>query len=377
MYKYNFTGISNALMPRICLRIFFLFMLAAPDGINAQPVYPYWDQYNRHFNVYDDGQLKNIEILKPLSFKSGSNLCAYITEVYDFKVFVNGKSKLLSKFRPTNYECSESMVAWSSSTSTFVYYDGQTRKLCDMCSGFRLNDSIVQFVDRYGFFSVFNKNKVRRLDIMTTDNFTLGRNLIAYVDRNLMLKVWCNDTAVALEYFSDSLKYACGLNTVGFIDNIGRLRVFYRDRVYTLDKLRPHGFQVGDDMVAWVDQNKNLRVFHKGNVFLLENYEPGVYNIIDGVMYYRSPDNQFKVFEDGKARVLETYFPTQFSGRNKTLVYLDFRNRLKAYSDGKTYDVSEDIVTSFTVYNDLIVYYSNAKSLTFWRRGERIEVQLN
>ncbi len=358
------------------LLLFIVLVFASLKGV-AQPLYPYWDQYNRHFNIYDNGQLKNIEVAAPQSFKSGSNICAYVTDVLDFKIYSGGKSVLVSKFLPKHYLCSDALVAWNSGMASYVFYDGRVKKIGDEVLGFSVNDSMVAFTDRFGYFNIFYDHKIRNLDISASLNYTLGRNLIAYVDRHNQLKVWSKDTTVSLEYFSDTLKFSCALNTVGFIDNANRLRVFYKNQLFTLDKLRPKNFVVGDNMVAWVDQNSNLKLFHKGNIFLLEDYDPGSFNIMDEVMYYKSMQNELKIFENGKGKVIENYFPTQFSGRNNTFVYMDFRNRLKAYQEGVVYSVSEDIVNSFTVYPNLIVYYSNAKSLSFWSRGERIEVQLN
>ncbi len=357
--------------------VLFMFFFLSFNVAFSQPLYPYWDQYNMHFNIYDGGQLRTLEVIKPMSFKFGSNVCAYVTDVMDFKVFADGKSRVVSKFLPKSYECSDALVAWNSGLGSYVYYNGKVKKLCDNCDKFELNDSMLQFTDRFGYFNIFYDNKIRTLDFMGNTNSTLGRNLIAYVDRSNQLRVWYKDTIVGLEYNSDSLIYRCGLNTVGFIDATFRLRVFYKKQVFTLDKLRPRNWVVGDDMVAWVDQNNNLKIFHKGNIFLLETYDPGSFNIIDGVMYYRGNHGELKVFENGKGRVVESYFPQQISGRNNILVYTDFRNRLKAYSNGDFYSVSDDIVTSFKVYPNLIVYYSNAKSLTFWNYGERIEIQLN
>lgn len=357
-----------------CSVLVIIFTLT---GAKAQPVYPYWDQYNMHFNVFDNGQIRNIEIQKPQSFKAGSNVCAYVSNVNDFKIYFNGKTTIVSRFVPKSYDCSNSMVSWNTGTGSFVFYNGNVKKLCDGCSGITMNDSMVQFIDRYGFFSVFYNNRIRSLEISPETGFTLGRNLIAFVDRNNYLKVWYHDTTVILENSHANLKYSCGLNTVGFIDVTNRLRVFYKNKIFTLDKLPPKNFVVGDDMVAWVDQNNNLRVFHKGNVFLLENYDPGNFNIIDGVMFYKSNINELKVFENGKGRAIETYFPTSFSAKNNLLVYSDFRNRLKAYVDGEVYNVSDDIVTSYAVYPGLVAFYSNAKSLTFWTKEDHIEVQLN
>jgi hypothetical protein len=367
----------NIKASRYLHEIIFMTMLLAMHHSMAQPLYPYWDKYNSHFNIYDAGQIKTLETAPVQGFKSGNNICAYITDVLDFKIYADGKSKLVSKFLPKSYDCSDALVAWSSGIASYVYYNGNVKKICDQCNDFTLNDSMLQFTDRLGFFNIFYDNKIRSLDILPTTNFTLGRNLITYVNRNDQLTVWFKDTTVALEYFSDSSKYACGLNTVGFIDIGRKLKVFYNKQVFTLDKLRPKSFVVGDDMVAWVDQNNNLKLFHKGNIFLLETYDPGNFNIIDGIMYYRSNHNELKVFENGKGKVIESYYPTQVAGRNATFVYLDFRNRLKAYSNGEVYSVSEDIVTSFKVYSDLIVYYSNAKSITFWSKGEKVEVQVN
>lgn len=343
----------------------------------TQPLYAYWDQFNNHFNIYDDGVLKTLETIPVKSFKTGNSVCAYVTDINDFKIYYNGKSNLVSKFLPKNYVCSDALVAWSSGVASYVFYNGNVTKICDQCSDFNLNDSVVTFTDRFGYFNVFYKNKIRSLEISPRANVNLGRNLVAFIDRNDQLKVFYHDTIIGLEYFSDSLRYACGLNTVSYIDRQNRLRVCYKKQVFTLDKLRPKTWATGDDMVAWVDQNNNFRVFHKGNLFLLENYEPGVFNIIEGVLYYKSNQNEMKVFENGKGKVIENYYPTQIAGRNNTLVYNDFRNRLKAYNNGQVYSVSDDIVTSFKVFPNLVVFYSNAKTMTFWKDGDKIEVQLN
>ena len=124
-------------------------------NLNSQPLYPYWDQYNSHFNIYDNGQLKNLEPREPKSFKSGNNICAYVTDVLDFKIYSNGKSKLISKFLPKSYDCSDALVAWTSGVASYVYYDGNIKKLCDACLGFTINDSMLSFTDRYGFFNIF------------------------------------------------------------------------------------------------------------------------------------------------------------------------------------------------------------------------------
>jgi hypothetical protein len=360
------------------LIIAFLFLKAA-----AQPVFPYWDKYNSHFNIYDNGQLKTLEIFQPKSYKYGANICAYVTDIWDFKIYCNGKSMLASKFVPKSYECSDAMVVWNTGINTNIYYDGTTKKLADASVNFFLNDSIVTYTDRYGYFMVYFDHKSRPLEVMADTEynggkkFTVGRNLVAFEDRSQQLKVFFRDTMVTLEYFSDSLLYQCGLNTVGFLDRERKLRVFYNSQVFTLDKLRPRDFKVGDDMVAWVDQNGNFKVFHKGNIFFLEDYIPSSFEVQDGVLFYKTNKNELKVFENGKGRIIENYYPTQLAARNNTLAYLDFRKRLKVYDQGQVFAASDDIVNSFKVLPGLIIYFSNAKSMTFWYREEKIEVQLN
>jgi hypothetical protein len=367
-------------MRYLILSVFLILFLLQS---NAQPIFPYWDKYNSHFNVYDNGQLKTLEILQPKSYKYGANLCAYVTDILDFKVYTEGKSRLVSKFVPRAYECSDVMVVWNTGVNTNVYYDGQTKKLANESVGFTLNDSIVTYTDRYGYFMVYYDHKSTPLEIMPKQeymngsNYYVGRNLVAFEDRSQQMKVFFHDTLVTLEYFSDSLLYQCGLNTIGFLDPARKLKVFYNKNVFTLDKLRPLNFKVGDDMVAWVDQNNNFKVFHKGNIFILENYIPSTYEIVQGVLYYKTNKNELKVFENGKGRVIENYYPTQLMASRNTLAYLDFRNRLKVYDNGQVFSASEDIVNSFTVMPGLVIYFSNAKSMTFWYREEKIEVQLN
>jgi hypothetical protein len=357
--------------------------LILPACSIAQPLFPYWDKYNSRFSIYDNGQLKSLEILQPKSYKYGYGMCAYITDILDFKIYSNGKSMLASKFAPKFYECSDVMVVWNTGINTNVFYDGKTRKLADASVSFTLNDSIVTYTDRFGYFMAYYDHRSTPLEVMPQReyssgiNYTVGRNLVAFEDRSQQLKVFYHDTLVTLEYFSDSLMYKCGLNTVAFLDRTRRLRVFYDKQVYTLDKLRPRDFKVGDDMVAWIDQNNNFKVFHKGNIFLLEDYIPSSFEVVEGILYYKSNKNELKIFENGKGKIIESYYPSQLAARRNTLGYLDFRKRLKVYDGGQIFAASDDIVNSFTVLPGLIVYFSNAKSMTFWYKEEKIEVQLN
>lgn len=356
----------------------FLILFFAFYSAFTQSVYPFWDQFNIHFRVYDGGVTRVIETIPVKSHKSGVDYVAYVTDMKDFKIYSNGSSRTVSRFEPVNYEAADHLVVYANMNEVMAFYQGRITKICAQCRDFKLVDSMIVFTDNRGFLKAWYDGSSTQLEINSQIDYKVGRNLVAFVDRNNLLKVFYHDTIMRLEVFSDSTQFKIGAGIVTYLDRNQQLKVFYGKKTYTLDRVRPISYEAGDNMVAFVDINSNFKVFHKGNLFQLETFIPSSYTIVEGILYYRDNLNQLKVFENGKGRVIDTWFPSEVSIRNTTMVYKDFRNRIKMYQPGKdVIDVSVEQVTSFKALPELVIYTTGAKTTVIWDNGNITEIVLN
>jgi len=70
----------------------------------------YWDDKGGVFRVWDRGKVVDLEQFRPVSFKVGDGVLAYVTHSGAFKVYRGGVARSMQKERPTDYWVQDHMV---------------------------------------------------------------------------------------------------------------------------------------------------------------------------------------------------------------------------------------------------------------------------
>jgi len=312
------------------------------SGVQAQPLSAYVNLQNQVI-VWDDGVIRKIDYLTPISMKIGRTAIPYLDNSRSFKIYYGGGVRTINIGFTNEYHVSDNLVAFLNARSLNVFDNGTVKNLSLRVEDFRLGDSILLFHDgvRNEYKAYYNG------EIYPIENFLAGNaidvvkvsdNIAAYDNYANQFRIFFRGNIIAQEDYAVS-SFDVGRNTVAYVDINRQFKIFHNGQTIIAEDFPPESYLVGDNVVAWVSNDGYFKIFYEDSIRTIGFFRPD-YRIGDNVVAYRDGGGYFKVFYKGDIVTLESYYPENYVVQYNSLAYVNRANVLRFFSEGEVYDVS-------------------------------------
>jgi hypothetical protein len=352
------------------LLFFFIIVEAFAQHLAA------FNDYRRHFMIFDDGQVKELDHLPAQSIRAGANYVAYITNSGRFNVYFDGKSHTLSENYISRYVVSSNLLAYFIYDQMFVFDKGAAQLLSGKVKSFAIGDSILAYFNENTFSShVYYKGEIITIERSLVGapilEFKAGDNLIAYYNTNSKyLKAFYNGRIWNILQSSVNIPYEPGRNLLAFVDKSrNSFHVFNKGSTYHLEDYEPKSFKAGDDMVAYIDNLGEFKVYYQEKVLLLSPFEPDFYDVVDSLVVFAEL-GYLKVFYKGEIIEFGNFVPADYQAKESMLTFIGPNGWLKAFCNGKFMKVTNDLITSYSLNYNNIVINTTLNKIKVYSRGK-------
>ncbi len=358
-------------LKKLCLFIGTCFIVSQLPGQHLTA----FTDYREHFHIFDHGKSKQVDHLKPQSFKIGGPYVLYISSQGHLNMYFNGEVSTLEKVTPSSYLATDYLAAYNFFSKLKVVYQGESIELSNRCTDFVVADSLIVFYDKNKeALNVFYNGDIMEVESGLIDGFPLqswtsSDNIFAYITkRNMDFKIWHQGELKTILRNVEKTKFEAGRDIVAYTDLLEQnFKAFYKGNIYTLSDFIPQSFRTGDGFVAYIDDTGEFKVFSEGKINTISPSPPESYIAKDNILAFVE-DNIFKAWNNGNTVEIEPYKPRTFDLDWNTIAYLDNSGRMFAYANGERKYISNELISSFQVYRDLIhIEVKNNRSIIYYK----------
>jgi len=343
----------------------------------AQPFSAYTNIRNEFF-IFDNGLFKNIEPLRPVSYKIGRQGIAYLDNQSIFKLYSSGSVITINDMFTTSYDISDNLMMFRSGNRISVIDGNKAILLSKLCESFKMGDSVVLFYDinKRSFNGYYDGDIIElesflnlgENDLKFDSTVKVSDNIGAYINYNEQFKVFFNKHSEILEN-QPVKEFKVGRNLVGYIDINNIFKIYYKGQSYVIDPFAPKSFMVGDDLIAFQSNDGYFKIFHKGNLYTIGYFEPK-YQVADRLVAFEDLNGYFKIFHEGTQTQIDIYYPEKFLIGYNSMAYVNKNNFLRLFSMGKLYDISSMSINEFRLDYDVLQYKVGFNSFKIFYNGE-------
>lgn len=311
------------------------------------------------FCVFDDSVTKEIEYLKPQSFKIGGNCVAYIANDKSFKVYQNGRVIKVNDGFTTDYVMTANYVLMINNTSLHVFDRGHSKLLVRNPYDYVASDSIIGFADPVTkAYYIYANGKIATLtaDIIGDPIRVngVGKNLLAFTTIDDSLKIYYHGS-IYPQPVQNVTDIQSGKNIVAYKNDYNSdFKVFYKGKPYTLETFEIGNFVVGDDMVAYMTQEGKFKIFYDGVVYTVGTFYPENLKVVDDLITYTDEVGYFRAFYRGNIYLLERYVPDFFEASRHSLYYIGSDGRITFFSFGNKQELPIENYVSLRLDYDVL-----------------------
>jgi hypothetical protein len=310
--------------------------------VQAQPLAAYVNLQNQVI-VWDDGAVRKIDYLTPISMKVGRTAIPYLDNSRSFKIYYGGGVRTVNIGFTNEYHVSDNLVAFLNARSLNVFDNGVVKNLSGLTQSFQLGDSILLFHDgvRNEFKAYYDGT------VYPIENFLAGNaidavkvsdNIAAYDNYANQFRIFFHGNIIAQEDYAVS-SFDVGRNTVAYIDINRQFKIFHNGQTIVAEDFPPENFAVGDNVVAYVSNDGYFKIFYADSIRTIGFFRPD-YRVGDNVVAYRDGGGYFRAFYKGDITTLESYYPGNYVVQYNSLAYVNRANVLRLFTEGEVYDVS-------------------------------------
>jgi len=357
------------------MRINIISILIALSSFSHGQNLGAFSDYRNYFYVFDNGINYQVEFMPVKEYKVGGNSVAYIDNSDNFEVFYNGRTYSLADLPPASYNATDNIVVYYRDKILSVFENGKTTRIAGWASNYVVGDSIAGFFDENsGYYKIYYHGEIAflpdALDVNSPATFTAGDNILAYINNAGRFKAYYRDKVYDLGTNRVSA-YKAGASTIGFIDDyIQSFNVFYDGVIATLENLPPKSMQAGDNLIAYVDAGGYFKIFYKGDAYTINTFEPEFYSVTDNVVVYGTENVGFNVFYKGKIYLLDKFIPAKYQQDLNSVAYIDSYGYLKLFNDGQITQVSNIRLTDYTLTKNVLMFRTNLNDIHFFLNGK-------
>lgn len=240
---------------------------------------------------------------------------------------------------------------------------------------FTQNYNLTAFHNYQNHFIIFDSGITHDVENLPVQSFQIGGTCVPYINNAGKLKVYYNGKVQTLSQLSASRYFATKNFLVYFMFN--QLYVFDNGTKKLLAS-NVTDFAIGDCMVAFYNNNtKSSHVYYKGKIFNLENSMVGnpikELKIGDNIFaYFNNNTKYFKLFYDGQLEeICQSNDMIKFEpGRNLVAYEDNSTNTFHVYYKGDIIDLEDFKPKSFKVGDDLLAYIDDLGEFKVFANGE-------
>lgn len=245
------------------------------------------------------------------SYGLGDSIIAYV-DYGDpsFKVYYGGISTTLET--GTNeggiktFKVSQNLVAYIDINNNLkTFWHGKTYDLGAKADGnvqYAVGTDIVAFVNTFtNEFKVFYKGEILILDTTPPLSFQVNNSAVAYVDAGSNFNIFYGGETMFVSAFAPDFYSAKG-NIVHFYLN-NEFKAFFKGKNYLLEKVKPPTpYLIGNNTLAYIDNVNRLKLFDNGELRPAVSFEivNKFVNFRDVLVYYVG-NNTTMIFYKGKS----------------------------------------------------------------------------
>jgi hypothetical protein len=344
---------------KYALILFVCFVIIINNNLNSQNI-SFFNDYLDNIEVFDEGNIKQIEHLPLKTFQVTNNALAYEDNAGNFKIYHNHYLHSINNF-VSEYQASDNLIGFNMNTQLKVFDDGSHKNLSINTKEYFVSDDVIVWYDDFEkMLKAYYKKEVFELDdALATDSMNLvllGENTVAFVDSKNYMNVFYEGYIEQI-CFADRVKsISAGRDIVAFVEEpVNNFQVFYFGEFLEIEGFEPVSYKTADRFVAYIDANNYLKVFANYQTQTISFDKPDFYEVEDELMVF-SVQNYFKVYYNGKVYTLESYIPDDYKMNNNVLGYIDQMGNLKFFDGEKTTTISYESITEFQIHGSLIKY---------------------
>jgi hypothetical protein len=351
---------------------FFLFFLLSSVICFSQPLSGYVNLQNQVM-VWDNGIIRKIDYLRPLSMKIGRSAIPYIDNSRSFKIYQNGAVKQINAGFTTDFKVSDNLVTYMNASSLNVFDNGTTKNLTGLAEQYYIGDSVVLYFDgvRREYKAYYGGNTYPIENFLAAgaiDVVKVSDNIIAYDNYANQFRIFYRGSIIQQEDYAVS-NFGVGRNTVAYVDINRTFKVFHNGSTYTLEDFPPDNFAVGDNIVAYTSNDGYFKVFYEDSVRVLGFFRPK-YQVGDYVVAYQDGSGYLKTFYKGDVTSLESYYPDNYTVQYNSVAYINRAGMLRLFSEGDIYDVTNAQMDEWELTYDVIRYRIGSNLYKIFYKGE-------
>ena len=353
------------------------FLLIHSLNCYSQELTGYLD-YRGYLYAFDRGFSRQIEYIKPLSYKIGGNSIAYIDSKNDFKIYYDGQTFPLVNAADFGYYVSDNLTAFSvgsllTGAVLYAFDEGQKKTLCYYATYLNLNDSLLVYYDdsQSSLFVYYNGRAANLEDALLSKPKAIktGSNTVAWINQSNIFTVFYHGETYPLDNIAP-LAFSVGRDIVAYVDDYERkFRLFYKGDTAMVDEFVPDSFKVGFGIMAYVDNTGNFRIFDEGATKKILSDRPDFFQVKGNVIVY-SYNNTFNIYYKGTITTLQTRAPADFQLGNNGIAWLDDSGRLMLFDKGKTYTVSYETINKYFLNGNVLKYEVGVNTVGVFYNGK-------
>ena len=159
----------------------------------GRDIVAYVDGYQKYFHLFYKGQIAQVDVNVPESYKVGFGNMAYIDYDGNFRVFSNGSTRRLISQRPDFYEVKGNMIVYGYNSEFRSFANGESVLIDDiMPKEYKLSNDGVAYLDVNGMLKFYYQGKVTLISHETPAKYFIYNDVVLYLLGTNTWKVWWN-----------------------------------------------------------------------------------------------------------------------------------------------------------------------------------------
>jgi hypothetical protein len=156
----------------------------------GRDIVAYVDEQAQNFNVFYKDSIYQLEDFPPMSYKVGDGFLAYVDQQGEFKFFKNGKTQLISEYRPDSYKVQDYVVVYTENNYFKTFYKNQSYLIEPyLPTSYKIGWHTIAYVDVNNHIWIFKDGEKKFFTNDFVNTFDIYRDLIIMnvkVNRNII-----------------------------------------------------------------------------------------------------------------------------------------------------------------------------------------------
>jgi hypothetical protein len=370
----------------------FIFLFCV-SGMKASAQLSAYTNFQNLFMAWDNGMIRQIEFLPPVSYKIGRNAIPYLDNSRNFKIYSNGGSKKVNDGFTSNYQVTDNLITFQNAKALNVWDNGKITNLSKYCEQFFVADSLVLFFEgvQKEFKAYYNGQ------IFPIENFLASTNTTNLFDTTAVSSdldiasgqlpsIQVSDNIAAYVNYADQFRifyqghiweqesnlvtsFSVGRDNVAYVDINKAFKIFQNGKTTTVDNFQPYSYAAGDDIVAFVGYDNYFKIFYQDSVYTIGYFQPE-FKVKDNMVAFQDASGYFKVFYKGQLYTLESYYPTSYKMGYNSVAYQNRSSVLRLFTAGDIYDVTTSDISEWRLDYDVLQYRFGSNMYKVFYKGQ-------